>query len=258
MRTVLLWSAVMLWSVGAAAQVMTENITVEFTGIPHCKEQFPADSILVVVNGRENDAKPAERSTANPCKWNGLAVRFDAEDAYVSLRLGGRRTECRRVRAVEEGDDAHAEVLYRHRRTASAQALALDAGGATPISYVRHIRGDDPCVESGWYSGVPIADVDFTLESVVLQPAWPEPDRNRPGLILDPPPPNGEASRTWTLFDRNAMRDGDSWTLTAAQYAAIYTHQQSVLRPRLPAGDADVELKRLQQQNVKTIRLTFR
>jgi hypothetical protein len=267
MRTILLWCTVMLWSAGAFAQresIVTELVEVRFTGVTgDCRTAFPAESISLVVNGDENDAAQIYRDPRDPCRWTGSAnTSFDVGAAFLSLRLNGRRTECRDAEVKVKGDRELAVVTYE---PAGALAKTLVVEGPKPVSYLRRVHGRRQCTEWGWYTPLAIRDVDFTLESIVLQAGFPEPDLKRSGLILEPLSRGSEASETWKHFARTARRDGDTWTLTAAQYAAVYAHQESTLPlpeqvglPRVPGCNADLEYARLRVKNVKTIRLTFK
>lgn len=264
MKRLLLWALAAHWGMTAAAQVTTREIRVAITGLSAERCRQFLDQPRIVVYGRENEAVPLRRDATDPCQWRGQATRsFAVENAWFSLRLGGARSECTSGAAKREGDADYALVTYA-LFVRPAQKVSVDAGASAPVSYVRRVRGKKSCHESGRYQGDPIADVDFAMEVLDLHLGSEAPDKKRSGLILDPPPNQSKPSETWKVFDRTAVRSGNTWALTPARASAVYAQQQSVLRlgqrseiPRLPASNADALRKRLEQLQVKSIRITM-
>jgi hypothetical protein len=169
----------LLIAAGVHAQTVNVRLTPGCSGVP--------DTIYVVVDGNERLAIPLTRTAG--CSWTGpdlnALLRQPGQHTY-SLRVGIARTDCRYAPAPA-GPVMTLTVPCCQK--GPVQDLAVDALPPMAFGYLRWVRRRSqpsvPCTEGAGRGVRPILDVDYSMETVMLQLGTSEGDRKKAGLVLN-------------------------------------------------------------------------
>jgi hypothetical protein len=155
------------------------------------------DTVWVVVDGNEETAFPILKDETVPCRWTGNDTTHrltDGKPHYFSLRLGNGRSLCQQVSA-----SPHPSSTWTVAFNSPGSERAFDFGISIsdvkkrpiPFSY---FRWAGPCKEFRAFPASPAAapdqlppftDVQYKLETVILQLGQIRPNDKVAGLVLD-------------------------------------------------------------------------
>ena len=200
------------------AQVTTNQVHIELTGqvASHCAEL--RKSIVVVLDGNENDAFPAD--LVGNCKYDGTRSKtFSAEAAHFSLRLGIARTPCQQAEVL---DGKSAQLIFDCCDLERAETVLLSVFPKNiPFSYLRRVAAapnGTGCTEYHSYNGSSSAEIGSVQpgsEQLVLQLGFSKPDRNSFGTPIDDP-----------TLKRFGKREGTTLQVGRKELTAILAHQR--------------------------------
>jgi hypothetical protein len=176
----ILIAALLLAAAGAHAQVVNVHLTPQCNGVD--------DTIYVVVDGNERRRIPVQRVRSAVCTWTGVDQRsMFAKPGKLTytLHLGIGRTDCQPAPPAT-GGVMNLTALVEKRPT---HDLKIAPQPPMTFGYLRWVRrrspSSIPCTEYGGLATKPLPDVDYGMETVMLQLDLTDGDRTRAGLILN-------------------------------------------------------------------------
>jgi len=167
----------------AAAVAHAQNVKVQLT--PQCNGVH--DTIYVVVDGNERLRIPVQRERPG-CQWTGVdrnALFAKRGEHTYTLRLGIARTDCQPAPPAIDGV-TNLNVPFEKRPTYDLRVAPVPP---MTFGYLRWVRRRSPtsipCTEYGGRHSQPVLDVDYGMETVMLQLDLADGDRTKAGLILN-------------------------------------------------------------------------